>query len=72
MEPKQLTDRLEANTALMLELDEKVEKRVMEIVQKHIWSLAPSVGSALAGDPNFIGNMGRRLGEREAKNWSNS
>lgn len=70
MEPKQLTDRLEANTALMLELDEKVEKRVMEIIQKHIWSFAPSIGSTLYCDPNFIANVGRKLGEREAKNWN--
>ena len=70
MEPKQLTDRLEANTALMLELDEKVERRVMEILQKHIYVFAPSIGSALSCDANFIANVGRRLGEREAKNWS--
>ena len=70
MEPKQLTDRLEANTALMLELDEKVEKRVMEIVQKHIYMYAPSIGSALSYDANFIANIGRKLGEREARNWS--
>jgi hypothetical protein len=69
MEPKQLTDRLEANTALMLELDEKVEKRVMEIMQKHIYMYAPSLGSALACDASFIANMGRKLGEREARNW---
>ncbi len=70
MEPKQLTDRLEANTALMLELDEKVEKRVMEIVQKHIYMYAPSIGSALSCDANYIANIGRKLGEREARNWS--
>jgi hypothetical protein len=71
MEPKQLTDRLEANTALMLELDDKIEKRVLEIMQKHMYSFAPTMGSALWCDPNFIANVGRRLGEREAKNWSN-
>lgn len=71
MEPKALTDRLEANTALMLELDEKVEKRVMEIVNKHISSISMSVGGSLPYDPNFVANLGRKLGEREAKNWSN-
>lgn len=71
MEPKSLTDRLEANTALMLELDERVEKRVMEILHKNIYSMAPAIGSTLWCDPNFIANLGRKLGEREAKNWSN-
>lgn len=70
MEPKQLTDRLEANTALMLELDEKVEKRVMDILHKNAYLLASSVGGSLWCDPNFIANIGRKLGEREAKNWS--
>jgi hypothetical protein len=71
MEPKSLTDRLEANTALMLELDERIEKRVMQILHKNIYSLAPSIGSTLWCDPNFVANLGRKLGEREAKNWSN-
>lgn len=71
MEPKTLTDRLEANTSLMLELDEKIEKRVMEIVQKNISAIAMSVGGTLPYDSNFVGNLGRKLGEREAKNWSN-
>lgn len=70
MEPKQLTDRLEANTALMLELDEKVEKRVMEIVQKHIYNFTPGIGSSLSCDPIFIASMARRIAEREAKNWN--
>jgi hypothetical protein len=70
MEPKALTDRLEANTALMLELDEKVDKRVMEIVNKHISSISMSVGGTLPYDANFVANLGRKLGEREAKNWS--
>ena len=71
MEPKSLTDRLEANTALMLELDERVEKRVMEILHKNIYSLAPVIGGTLWCDPNFIANIGRKLGERESRNWSN-
>lgn len=71
MSSEKLTDRLEANTALMLELDEKVEKRVMEILQKNAYMMAPSIGSSLSCDPNFIANIGRKLGEREAKNWSN-
>jgi len=70
MEPKQLTDRLEANTALMLELDEKVEKRIMEIVQKNISSITMGVGGTLPFDSTFVANLGRKLGEREAKNWS--
>lgn len=70
MEPKQLTDRLEANTALMLELDDKVEKRVLEIVQKHISVIAMGVANSLPYDSNFIANIGRKLGERESKNWS--
>lgn len=70
MEPKSLTDRLEANTALMLELDEKVEKRVMEIVQKNMGAISMGVAGGLPFDPNFVANLGRKLGEREAKNWS--
>lgn len=70
MEPKSLTDRLEANTALMLELDEKVEKRVMEILQKNVYAIIPTIGGSLWCDPNFVANLGRKLGEREAKNWS--
>jgi len=70
MEPKQLTDRLEANTALMLELDEKVEKRVMDILQKHIYTFTPGIGSNLSCDSSFIANMARKIAEREAKNWN--
>lgn len=70
MEPKQLTDRLEANTALMLELDDKVEKRVLEILQKHIHAFTPTIGSTLYCDPTFVANIGRKIAEREARNWS--
>lgn len=71
MEPKQLTDRLEANTALMLELDEKVEKRVLDILQKNMSTISMGVASSLPYDSGFIANVGRKLGEREAKNWGN-
>ena len=70
MEPKQLTDRLEANTALMMELDDRVEKRVMEIIQKNITNISIGVGGSLPYDSNFIANVGRKLGERDARNWS--
>lgn len=69
MEPKQLTDRLEANTALMLELDEKVEKRVMEILQKNMTAISMGMAGFLPYDSNFIANIGRKLGEREARNY---
>lgn len=70
MESKQLTDRLEANTALMLELDEKIEKRIIEILSKNGPLITSLVAGSLPFDRNFIGNVARHIAQREANNYN--
>lgn len=63
-----------ADVAMIAELEQKVEERIVGILQKQSYFIKElvyaNIASHLVSDPNFIANMGRKIAEREARNHS--
>lgn len=63
-----------ADVAMIAELEKKVEERVMQILRTNSYMVASIVASmiksGLLADTDFIAQMGRKLGEREARNYN--
>jgi general stress protein YciG len=51
--------------------DTEARSVLAEIVRSNSHLVLPYVTGSLPNDPAFVANIGRKLGQREANNWSN-